>query len=70
MEEYTTVSGDTFDLVAYKVYGDETRAVELIDANLEHVDIVIFTEGISIKVPPIENSKRVSDLPPWKQGGF
>ena len=64
---YTTISGDTWDIIAYKVYHDEMYMDVLIKANLEYKDIYIFPAGVTLVIPEID--LEVSDtLPPWKQG--
>lgn len=66
-DTYTTISGDTWDIVAYKVYGNEMYMDILIKANLEYKDIYIFPAGVVLAVP--ETGLEVSEsLPPWKQG--
>jgi len=66
-DTYTTISGDTWDIVAYKVYGNEMYMDILIKANLEYKDIYIFPAGVVLVIP--ETSLEVSEsLPPWKQG--
>ncbi len=66
-DTYTTISGDTWDIVAYKVYGNEMYMDILIKANLEYKDIYIFPEGVVLVIP--ETGLGVSEsLPPWKQG--
>lgn len=42
LNTYTTISGDTWDIVAYKAYGNEMYMDTLIKANLEHKDTYIF----------------------------
>ena len=64
---YTTVSGDTRDIVAYKVYGNEMYMDTLIKANIEHKDTYIFPAGVVLTLPEIELTVSES-LPPWKQG--
>ena len=64
---YTTVSGDTWDIVAYKVYGNEMYMDALIRANIEHKDTYIFPAGVTLTLPEIELTVSES-LPPWKQG--
>ena len=59
---YTTVSGDTWDLIALKVYGSELKADWLMQNNPELIHIVRFDSGT---VLPEEKS---GDLPPWKAG--
>ena len=67
LDTYTTISGDTWDIVAYKVYGDEMYMDKLIKANIEHKDTYIFPAGVKLTLPEID--LEVSEtLPPWKQG--
>lgn len=65
---YTTVLGDTWDMIAFKIYGKEKYAKELIEANLNHIETVIFSAGIELSVPDIDTESDVSSLPPWKVG--
>ena len=64
---YTTVSGDTWDIVAYKAYGNEMYMDTLIKANIEYKDTYIFSAGVVLTLPEIELTVSKS-LPPWKQG--
>ncbi len=65
---YTTISGDTWDIIAYKVWGNEKKMDILIKANLEYKDVYQFSAGVILTLP--ENTVSVSEsLPPWKQGG-
>ena len=64
---YTTVSGDTWDIVAYKAYGYEMYMDTLIKANIEYKDTYIFPAGVVLTLPEIELTVSES-LPPWKQG--
>lgn len=68
LNTYTTISGDTWDTVAYKVLGNEMYMDILIKANLEHKDTFIFPAGVTLTLPEIELEVSES-LPPWKQGG-
>lgn len=66
MKIYRTVLGDTWDLIAFKLYGNEYYMNQLLDANPKHLDTVIFEAGIVLNVPEI--SVPVSTkLPPWKR---
>ncbi len=68
LNTYTTISGDTWDIIAYKVWGNEMYMDKLIKANLEHKDTFIFPAGVTLTLPEI--TLEVSEsLPPWKQGG-
>lgn len=64
---YTTVSRDTWDIVAYKAYGNEMYMDTLIKANIEYKDTYIFPAGVVLTLPEIELTVSES-LPPWKQG--
>ena len=64
---YTTVSGDTWDIVAYKAFGNEMYMNTLIKANIEYKDTYIFPAGVVLTLPEIELTVSES-LPPWKQG--
>ena len=43
---YTTKSGDTWDMIAKEVYGDEYHADVLMAANPQHIDTFIFGSGV------------------------
>ena len=67
---YRTVSGDTWDLIAFKVYGSEGYFHDLIRSNLRLIDIAIFDADIPIIIPEITDEENDNDerLPPWKRG--
>ena len=67
---YRTVSGDTWDLISYKVYGSEGYFHYLIRNNLRLIDIAIFDADIPVIIPEIADEENDSDerLPPWKRG--
>ena len=50
MKTYTTIQGDMWDSIAYKLYGDE---------------IFIFGAGTVLNVPELESEKE-TDLPSWR----
>jgi phage tail protein X len=64
---YTTVQGDTFDMIAYKTLGDCNLTDKLIDANIEYKDYLIFPSGVVLNIPDLETKVALSDLPPWKR---
>lgn len=66
MKQYTTIQGDTWDMIAYKVYGNEYRMKELMACNLKYIDVAVFSAGINLITPTIENPVS-SKLPPWKR---
>lgn len=64
-------AGDTWDLLAFRAYGNEKLMDVLIKANFEHRDVVIFSYGTVINVPEIDttSSEFEANLPPWKRSG-
>ncbi len=62
---YITKSGDTWDVIAKEVYGSEYHADVLMAANREHISTFIFSEGVELNTPDLEE-KRDGSLPPWK----
>ena len=63
---YTTVQGDMWDGIAHKAYGDAKYADVLIAANPEHRFVYIFSAGIELEVPEIEEKTAAASLPIWK----
>lgn len=64
---YTTVQGDKWDSISYKVYGDCKYTDVLISANSEYRYIYIFSGGITLEIPEVEERITSDDLPPWKK---
>ena len=48
-------------------YETPHRVAELISANPEYSDVLIFDAGIELKIPQLE-AETISTLPPWKKG--
>lgn len=65
-DTYTTIQGDTWDIVSKKVYGSEKYMDRLISANSKHRETVFFPAGIRLSVPEIDEPAPDS-LPPWKR---
>jgi len=65
---YTTQQGDTWDIVAYRVYGDEKQMSVLIDANQQHRNVVFFAANVILSVPAVTTTSK-APLPPWRRPG-
>ena len=63
---YTTMAGDTFDMIALDAYNDEFRAVEIIRANSQYAGVVSFDAGVVLRIPYLEETAPET-LPPWKR---
>lgn len=65
---YTTIQGDEWDMIAYKLYKDESMVNLILKANQQYKYIVIFPAGITLQVPEIgDNMVKSQNLPPWKR---
>ena len=62
---YTTVQGDTWDSIAYALYGDEGYMKDLIEANRDLIDTLVFAGNVTITVPDISETAD-DDLPFWR----
>ncbi len=65
MEKYVTVSGDQWDMVSFLLFGTEQYTGDLMQANMEYMDIVVFPAGIALNVPDIDTES--SGLPSWRE---
>ena len=64
---HKTKQGETWDLISIAEYGTPHKVADLIAANPEYSDTLIFEEGINLKIPQIAEEK-IDSLPPWKRG--
>lgn len=65
---YSTVQGDTWDGIAYKLLGSEGYMHRLIALNPDYAHLVVFPSGVLLNVPEISKPERDrSNLPPWKR---
>lgn len=65
-EYYKTLQGDTWDLISYKIFGEEKYLIEIYNLNPEYSNIAIFEGGVELKIPVI-SVEITSTLPPWKR---
>lgn len=64
---YTTMQGDTFDILALDAYHDEFLAPVLIAANPAYAQTLVFAAGVPLWIPKQQTAPAES-LPPWKRG--
>ena len=67
MKTYTTIQGDTWDIIAFKHYpaqGKELLTSILIQANTQYINTVIFPAGCVITLPEVTPALPKT-LPPW-----
>ena len=66
-EYYLTSQGDTFDLIAYDLYGDEFRASDIVELNPEHCGELVFDAGVELKVPVYDDPTESERVAPWRR---
>lgn len=64
---YRTISGDTWDIIAYKALGDGMLMDRMITANPEHCETFIFPTGVELQVPELKETISTTN-PPWYAG--
>ena len=67
MKTYTTVQGDTFDLIAYKIFGSNNYLDLLMEANEDKLNIFVFSAGEVLNIPEVDEANTIKNLPPWRQ---
>ena len=61
---YKTVQGDMWDSIAHKLAGTEEVTAQLIEANLDKSDIMVFSAGIELVVPEFNITPRMRNTIP------
>lgn len=67
-ETYTTQLGDTWDLIAYRVYGNVSCTGWLMQNNFEHLDTFVFPAGIVLQTPALPENDATANTPIWRNG--
>lgn len=62
---YTTIQGDAWDYIAWKLWGEEKYMKWLIEANWRHIETLIFPAGIVLTVPDLPK-EATEDKPFWR----
>lgn len=63
---YTTMQGDTFSGISFRLFGEERFSINLMKANPKHMGTAIFAAGVALTVPEIP-AEQADTLPPWKR---
>ena len=67
MDIYVTSQGDTWDSIAYELFGSEAYMGVLMDANPDLLDVLVFSAGTVIQVPEEMPETVDEDMPFWRQ---
>lgn len=65
--EHVAKAGETFDLLALKMYGDDQLAGYIIDYNPDYSDVIIFEGGEILKIPVVDNPETDEMVAPWRR---
>ena len=65
-ETYTTIQGDTWDMIAKRVYGAEKHLDHLMQHNFSLLDYFVFPAGMKVNTPKLPENTG-ADLPPWRK---
>lgn len=66
MKIYRTKKGDTWDSIAFLLWGNEYLMLELIKSNPHHRETLVFSEGKQLLIPDISIDDS-EDAPDWMQ---
>ncbi len=66
MKSYITIQGDTWDMIAKKVYGNEKYLDILMQKNFSLLDYLVFPAGIEVLIPD-KPPDRQENLPIWRR---
>ena len=54
---YTTIQGDTWDLISFRLFGSEKYMKNLIEANWPLLETLVFSSGTVITVPDLPEER-------------
>lgn len=63
---YRTVTGETWDMIAKNVYGNELRADFLMENNPKLIEVFVFSNGTLLNTPDLPAEEKLV-LPPWRK---
>ena len=66
-EIYVTHQGEAWDAIAFRLWGQERFFMELVKANPQYRDVILFPAGVELAVPSRPENLRQPELPPWRQ---
>ena len=65
---YTTVQGDMWDSIAYKIFGNVAATDQLMALNQQYLHTYIFPAGVVLTLPEAKSeSEQPTGMVPWKK---
>lgn len=65
---YRTKQGDAWDKIAKEVYGDEKYTGWLMQNNVPHLDVFVFSAGVVLQTPKVPERSNSTNFPIWRSG--
>lgn len=65
-QKYVTSQGETWDQIAFEIFGDESYMKDLIEANPDYTGVFSFEGGILLDIPDISGNEVNDALPFWR----
>lgn len=63
---YRAIQNDSFDAIAFRLWGDERYMKKIMDANPDYMDVLLFEPGVALKIPDFSPPAKIpANLPPW-----
>ena len=62
---YVTIQGDTWDIIAFRMYNNERLMHILIEANPQYINIAVFSANCVLDIPEVPTAIGIS-FPPWR----
>ncbi|WP_260288513.1 hypothetical protein [Peribacillus aracenensis] len=69
MRTYTTVSGDTFDKIAFETLGSEYLFPLILTENQQYRDVLLFSDNVVLYIPDVETDD-YENIPEWMTDDF
>lgn len=66
LKTYTTIQGDTWDMIAKRVYGAEKHLDYLMSNNFPLLNYFVFPAGVEVNIPTMPEAARAG-LPAWRK---
>lgn len=63
----TAIQGETFDMLAYRLYTEERMSKYLRYYNPQYSDVIAFEGGEKITVPFVSEIETTESLAPWRR---
>jgi phage tail protein X len=65
--EYETKQNDTWDVLAFDIYGSEKLAYLLLQANPQYIEMLNLPAGLKLTIPKTPKGKSNQPMPPWER---